>query len=101
MARWNQTVDEFLVVRSKLQLQCFDIAVPMRFRARPCNRRTHERVVQHPGNGEGNRSRATLSGISREFLRDGERLRTPFGLLNTLVAASRTGVRGRCAFERI
>ena len=88
VARRHQTVDELLVVGSELQLQRFDIAVPVRLGAGARNGGADEPVLEDPGEREGDRGRAALCGMRGHLLRDRQRLRTPFGLLDPLVAAS-------------
>src|SRR5471030_3537425 len=88
MPRCNEAVDKLFVLGSELQLQCVDVAVPLRFGTRTRDGAADNAVLEHPCESERNGSRSTLRRMIGESLCDLERFRSPLGLLDSLAAAA-------------
>ncbi|KAF1855195.1 hypothetical protein Lal_00003742 [Lupinus albus] len=97
----HQAVHQALVVRAELQVEGAQVGVPLRFGARAGDGRGEQAVVQHPGQGEGDRGGAPAGGVFGQGAGDVQRLGAPFGLLDALVAAASTGVGGRRCIHRV
>src|SRR5438132_13032841 len=95
MARRYEAIDESFVVRPELEAQGIDITVPVSFGSWPGDGGTDDGVVEHPGQCEGDRGGATPGCMLGNGPGNLQRLRSPFGLLDTLVAAADTRVRRR------
>ncbi|KAG1252871.1 hypothetical protein G6F65_017724 [Rhizopus arrhizus] len=92
MAGRHQRIDETLVVRGELHRQGFEVAVPLRLGTGAGDGGADQTVVQHPGQGEGDRGRVVLDSACRDGLGDLQRFRPPLGLLHALVATAGTAV---------
>ena len=101
MPRRHETVDEALIVWTGLDVQRFDIAVPLRLGAWAGDGRAEEAVLEHPGQGEGHRGGATLGCVRGHLLSDAQGFRPPLGLLQPLVAASGARVRRWRRIDRV
>src|SRR5260370_8009854 len=101
MPRCNEAIDKVLVVRPELQLQCFDIAVPLCFGTRTRDGAADEPVLEHPCESEGNGSRAVFRCMIGDRSRNPERFRPPLGLLDPLVTAPCARVASRSSIARL
>src|SRR5471032_2295978 len=88
MSRCNEAIDKLFVLRSELQFECFNVAVPLRFCTRTRDGAADNAVLERPCESERNGSRSTLRRMIGESLCDLERFRSPLGLLDSLVAAA-------------
>src|SRR5471032_1981553 len=101
MPRCNEAVDKLFVLGSELQLQCVDVAVPLRFGTRTRDGAADNAVLEYPCESEGNGCCSTLRGMIRDSLCDPERFRAPLGLLDSLVATACARVGWRRVIHRI
>src|SRR5476651_1535346 len=92
----DQRINKRFILSRDLHLQRARVGVPLWLGARPDNRRTDRRVVQHPGNGELDNPHAAPLGVLLDLLGDAQGFNAPFGFQDALVLAPGTAAGFRC-----